>query len=556
MNPLLIGYDQENHPLRLAAEDFTTHIHGIGASRFGKSKLVEWICRELITSRRGFCLIDPHGSLWNDLVRFLSYVAFDQDRGIHLFLPAYTPRIVGFNPFAPGPGDPVVQANRRVQATVKCWGEKNTDETPRLERWLRVLFLTLIEQGWSPEVARYFLYFTEGSIRERLVARLPHGIARSEWEELGAARNAEEFNRQIESTRNRLTRFLTPRQVRRMLGLTSNGLDLAGIIERGEILLVNLQPTDDFGSEEARLVGTLFLTELWEIFKRRQEQPDGRPPEDFFLIIDEFQKFLVPDIEEMLSESAKRGLHLMLFHQFLEQIRSRDPVALAAINTNAQVKIVFGGLDHDDAQFMADRLFPNQIDFLRVKFVLEQTKFRPVYTRESVYSSGRGGAHVSSHGRATTSPANVGWDTSLTTWLPQPTAASETESETGGDVDSWNESELDLPFYRMDEFKEPSSVTHFSLEEQLRQLSDRLMTQSQRHFVIRRPGKPTVAGVTPYVKTWHVAPETMLAYVEQALRKFLPAPQVDRLIEAVHADVLKLLPPDRPGPDLRFRGEP
>ena len=45
MRPLFIGYDEEKRPLELTAEDLQTHVHGIGASRSGKSKMIEWICR-------------------------------------------------------------------------------------------------------------------------------------------------------------------------------------------------------------------------------------------------------------------------------------------------------------------------------------------------------------------------------------------------------------------------------------------------------------------------------------------------------------------------------
>lgn len=110
----------------------------------------------------------------------------------------------------------------------------------------------------------------------------------------------------------------------------------------------------------------------------RQQGPGGRQPSPFFLIIDEFQLFLTPDIPDMLDQGAKYGIHLFLFHQHLSQLRQLDEQAFGAMS-NARIKLVFGGLSRDDARLMAEEIFPGQIDLKRAKFIIEQTKFWPVY---------------------------------------------------------------------------------------------------------------------------------------------------------------------------------
>ena len=144
MRPIYIGQDDENKRLELTHDDMTTHVHGIGASRSGKSKLIEWMCREMIRGvyPQPFILIDPHGHLYHELLRWLAFVQ-PRNVKINLFAPAYTNRIVGFNPFRRGAGDVSVQAERRVQATIRAWGVQNTDATgalayvslPHAHRW-------------------------------------------------------------------------------------------------------------------------------------------------------------------------------------------------------------------------------------------------------------------------------------------------------------------------------------------------------------------------------------------------------------------------------------
>jgi hypothetical protein len=306
------------------------------------------------------------------------------------------------------------------------------------------------------------------------------------------------------------------------MGLAHNNIDLNDVIESGKILLVNLQPKQNrLSRDNAKVIGTLLLSELWEIAQEREQRPSGKPPSPFFVIIDEFQLFLTPDIPEMLDQAAKYGIHLFLFHQHLSQLKALDEQAYGAVMTNARIKTVFGGLSREDARLMAEEIFPGQIDLKRVKLLIEQTKFWPVYARDTVYTHGSG------FGTGTGTMTGQTWNPSLEEWLPS-SAASSMESS------SEQEGEADIPIFIPTPFKEVSSVTHYSLEEMLWQLSDRLMEQYQRHFMIRVPGQPTRAAVTPFVKSWHVRPEVLAAYKDRISDKFLRAAEVDQALFDVH----------------------
>ena len=66
------------------------------------------------------------------------------------------------------------------------------------------------------------------------------------------------------------------------------------------------------------------------------------------------------------------------------------------------------------------------------------------------------------------------------------------------------------------------------------QLADRLMLQYQRHFMIHRPGQPTVAAITPFVRTWYVRSEAARGYMENRLSGFLTPGEVDAELRKVH----------------------
>lgn len=518
MKHLFIGYAEDGSRLELTEDDLQTHVHGVGASRTGKSKLIEWIVREMVFERQGFCLIDPHGFLYDDILRWLAYV--QPNREIVLFNPSSGSRVVGFNPFLTGRGDLGTQADRRVKATIKAWGQSDSDDTPRLERVLRCLYHALIEQKYSLEVAKYFLSWRHKEMRDHLIANIESSTIREEWEDISALPRHVDFFGQVESARNRLLRFVASDHVRRIVGLPDNNLNIEEIVAQGKILLVNLQPSDAITEEQGRLLGTLLLNELWEVGMRRRRNSNGAKPTDFFIIIDEFQKFLTPDVPDMLNEAAKYGFHLFLFHQHLAQLEKLDAQVYGSL-TNARIKLVFGGLSRGDARRMAEEIFPGQVDLRRVKFLIEQTKFWPVYTRDRVYTSGTG------EGSTNALASGTAWNPEGRDWIS-------TATHTSGVNRTHQESVADIPMFYPVPFKEISSIETYSLEEMLWELSDRLVEQYQRHFFIRRPGKKTVAAITPNVSNRYVRPEVLSAYEKEITEAFLTPDEATQRLDEMH----------------------
>jgi hypothetical protein len=542
---LLIGHDEDGKPVELTEQDLETHVHGIGAPRTGKSKLLEWIAQELFVNGEPFCLIDPHGQLWNALVRWLAYLR--PKRKVRLLNPSYPGRVVGFNPFRLSKGHISAQVDRMVRATVKAFGEANSDQTPRLERRLRGVYHALIEARCPVDFSTYLLTFKHQAVREHLIRAISSRTIRDQWEELNALERLPDFYQQVESAMNRLTRFVECLPVKRAMASWDNVIDLDEIIENGETLLVNLQPSADLTRPEAELFGTLLLDKFWDVASRRQEGSHGEKPSRYFLLIDEFQKFLVPDIAEMLNESPKFGLRLFLFHQHLWQLRQKDPEAYGAVMTGAQTKLVFGGLSREDAQIMAGEMFAGQIDFTEVRHIVEQTKFWPLYVRDKVYTMSFGKASSRLRSRGAAGSTGKTWNPALEQWA-ETVVSTSTEGDAEGDVDTSQESVADVPGTRHIPFKESSSVELYQLQDQLWRLADRLKLQYQKHYFLRRPGQKTIPAEAPLVETRYVRSEDVLRYVEDVLEGFLTPAEVDAALEETHQ---KLLAQVRRGGEFR-----
>src|SRR5258706_14702304 len=287
---LLLGYIA-GRPLVLSVRDRSMGLIVVGTVGTGKTtSMAEWIRQDAV-ARASFTLIDPMGPLYKDTLAFLCYlksigipvpevILFNPSEGL----------ITPYNPFARRElGDLGVAVDRRVTAILRAWGQSNSDNTPRLERWLRCLITVLIECGLTLVEAGFLLDRKNAALREHFAAGLRNPMIRAKFEALSNYKPSE-FNEQVESVENRLMRFLTSDTMRRMMGTGRKPLDFSQILD-GRILLANLQTSDFLSPEQARLIGTMIVTEEYETALQR---PTGARPHGIY--IDEAPKFLTPEI--------------------------------------------------------------------------------------------------------------------------------------------------------------------------------------------------------------------------------------------------------------------
>jgi type IV secretory pathway VirB4 component len=104
-------------------------MHVIGSSGSGKSKFLEWMMRNDLRNRQGFCLLDPHGTLYNDVAAYAAHHVLDRE--IVLLNLSKPDAVIGFNPFRRAVGaDISVQVDRRLSSIFHAWGVANSDATP------------------------------------------------------------------------------------------------------------------------------------------------------------------------------------------------------------------------------------------------------------------------------------------------------------------------------------------------------------------------------------------------------------------------------------------
>lgn len=517
-----------------------THMQVIGASGTGKTKFLEHLIRQDILANNGLCLIDPTGNLYHDLVRWCETKGFLGRKKILLFDPAVHEWSFGFNPLDFGHDeheDLSFYVDSMVKACAQVWGGEDTDKTPLLKRCLRITFHALAEHGLTLLEAIDLIQPGESPLRTYLTTRLRDPVVRTQWEGFRALR-PRDFEERFGSTANRLMEFLASERIRRILGQQTKTLRFRPVMDEGQVVLVNLSSGRKISEDNASLLGSLMVNDL---FLKARGRPKGSRP--FYLYIDECSRFISEDIGRILDEGRQFGLHLILAHQHLPQLKRAGEAVYGAVMTDARTKVVFGGLSPEDAKIMAEVVFMGELKLEEEKRSLN----KPVVvghergwfeTSTSTFATGRTSGSSDgwgeSRGRNDSASRSYredwfldeelsrtdGTGSSYGTSASRSTSRSESETETS----SFGLSEGLVPILR----ELPTTV--FSLEEQIHKAAAKLRNLHPQQAVVKMPYRWSVGIRAMPVEPGYARDERVERFKEETFRHspfVTPAREVD-----------------------------
>jgi hypothetical protein len=352
--------DSEGKPVFLDYEDQIAHIQLIGASRFGKSKLVEYAMRQIIHGEaEGVCVIDPNQQLYDDLLNWCVHRGYD---AIHFLDPSDEGSTVGFNPFRlegkPTPDRISARANRLQATTLKALGMSG-DGAVLAQRIIKCLYYVLIEQSLPVTDLNAFMVPRLFDRRDEIMSACQSEDIRDQWEMLTTGKGTTAYVNMMQSSANRLFDIIAERGVQRIF-TNPKPIDLREITAKGGTLLVNLNKSDIFPLAARNVIGAFLVDEIWDIVSSRtREQADELP--DFNFVIDEFHNFATPEFAYMLKEGGKYGLHLWLINHVLDDLDRNVRSSLNACHT----RIAFGGTSQKDAAAVMEGSRPAQGNELR-----------------------------------------------------------------------------------------------------------------------------------------------------------------------------------------------
>jgi hypothetical protein len=182
----------------------------------------------------------------------------------------------------------------------------------------------------------------DGAYRRTIVNRVRDPVVRAFWLQEFAGMPAKLQAEAIAPIQNKVGQFVSSPLLRHILGQSRSTIDLRQIMDRGQVLVVNLSK-GRVGEDASSLLGSLLITSLQlAAMSRADVREDQRP--DFHLYVDEFQHFATESFASVLSEARKYRLSLTLANQYLAQM---DEATAAAVfgNVGSLVSFQVGATD-------------------------------------------------------------------------------------------------------------------------------------------------------------------------------------------------------------------
>ncbi len=322
------------------------HMYIVGKTGTGKSTLIENMAVSDIKMGYGLALIDPHGDLAEKVLDFIPEKRIED---VIYFNPADLENPIAFNPLKKVPRDyhhlvvsGLISVFKKIWANF--WG-------PRLEHILRHSLFTLLEYPQSTLLDLPRL-LTDKEFRAGAIACVTQPQVREFWLSEFEKYSPWLRSEAISPILNKIGQFLTSLPLRNIVGQKENTFNLRKAMDAGKILIVNLAK-GQIGEDNCALLGAMIITELQLAALSRIDVAEARR-NSFYLYVDEIHNFLTLSIADILSESRKYGLSLILAHQYIEQL---DDEIRAAIFGNVGTIIAFR-VGAEDAKYLARELSP------------------------------------------------------------------------------------------------------------------------------------------------------------------------------------------------------
>ncbi len=321
----------------------------IGQPGMGKSKLIESQLIQDIRSGRGVGLIDVHGDLFQNVLRRVAAMAIHDPqlaRRVIIVDPTQPAWTASLNPLEAIEGmSPERTALFLTDIVTKIW-QINPNESPRLVWLLTNAFLALAMLNLT--LADFPRWLQDKEWRNQQVPMISHEAVRRYWQD-EFPYSDQAIQQWIAPATNKLGGLLFDSQVRQIL-TGSSQVSMRKIMDDGLVLLVHI-PKGILGEKSAHLLAAFIVAQIQKSALSRADAIHRRP---FYLYLDEFQNYTTDYIQDVLAESRKYSLSLVLAHQFLEQLS--PSMRSAVLNTSGT--IVSFRVGYKDARAMVHEVFP------------------------------------------------------------------------------------------------------------------------------------------------------------------------------------------------------
>ena len=234
---------------------------------------------------------------------------------------------------------------------------------PRFEHAIRNAILTVLEAIPGGTFVEVVQALQRAEFVQELLPRVTDQIVRRFWTDQIAQTSDFHKSEVLDYIVSKFGRFVTNRQIRNMIGQSKSAFNFRKVMDEGKILIVNLSK-GKLGEENSNFLGMILVPQLLMAAMSRADIPESqRKP--FYLYVDEFQNFAMPDFATILSEARKYKLNLIVANQFIGQM---DEDVKNAIFGNVGTTMTFR-VGVADAGYLQHEFTPvfNEADLLNIE---------------------------------------------------------------------------------------------------------------------------------------------------------------------------------------------
>jgi hypothetical protein len=300
-----------------------------------------------ISAGRGVGVIDPHGDLFRNLLLRLSFKPDVWERVV-IIDPCNKHWVTTFNPLdAVSTSSPERLSLFLTDIISKIW-KLDLASAPRTTWLLTNTFTALADLGLTLlHLPRFLL---DRTYRESLLPRLTNPSAMTFFE-YEYPKNPAAVHQWASPVLNKLGNLIFDPDVSLLLAGRPR-IRFRQIMDRELILLANL-PKGTIGEGVSALMGAFIVAHIQKAALAREDSNHRR---NFYLYLDEFQNYTTDNIRDILSESRKYSLSMILVNQYLEQLAPE--IRSALLNTAGSIACFRTG--YQDSYELAKEIFPLQ----------------------------------------------------------------------------------------------------------------------------------------------------------------------------------------------------
>jgi hypothetical protein len=345
------------------------HVYVLGGTGTGKSTLLANLIVQDLEAGEGLCLIDPHGDLYEEV---LHRIPKKRVPDVVLFNPCDFDRAPGLNYLETAGPHRDVQASLVTNELIEIFDHLYDLERtggPMFELYMRNALLLLMQNDVPGlTLCEVPLVFEDGVVRAGLLRRCRSPEVVSFWKAQAEKADGEASLRNIAPyVTSKLNQFSHNALVRAIVGQSRSSIDFEALLNRRQVLLVNLAK-GLLNSKDAQLLGMLLIGRIFRAAMGRVKlPPQQRHPHTLY--VDEFHSFLSAGVAGLLGESRKFGLRLVLANQHLAQLsdRRQGRAVRSAVLGNAANLLLFR-LGAEDAANLAGVAAP-ELDEHELQFL-------------------------------------------------------------------------------------------------------------------------------------------------------------------------------------------